>query len=114
LCVLRSSSSSSSFDAAAACHATHPPAADPLYTAIFSAYIEHLLADGQSLEFFVEGTRSRSGKMLHPKIGLLSVITGAFLDKKVGDLTIVPININYEKTMYVMPLTLPTLFVDVM
>ncbi len=42
---------------------------DSLYTAILQKYVELLLANGQSLEFFIEGTRSRTGKMLHPKMG---------------------------------------------
>jgi hypothetical protein len=63
--------------------------------------MEELLNEGQSIEFFLEGTRSRSGKMLHPKIGMLSIITSAFLEGRLKDVTIVPININYEKTMEV-------------
>lgn len=72
---------------------------DRLYTAIIQEYVERLLHDGQALELFIEGTRSRSGKYLHPKQGLLSIITGAYLDKKVPDLTLLPMTINYEKTM---------------
>jgi glycerone phosphate O-acyltransferase len=49
---------------------------DQLYSIIFREYVQRILTDGQSLEFFIEGTRSRSGKMLHPKMGLLSIITG--------------------------------------
>lgn len=41
---------------------------------LFSQYIEELLRNGQSMEFFLEGGRSRSGKSLSPKAGLLSVI----------------------------------------
>ncbi len=44
---------------------------DALYTAIVSAYVEALLLGGQSLAFFVEGARSQSGKMLHPKTAML-------------------------------------------
>ena len=72
---------------------------DPLYTAVFNSYMQQLLMDGQSIEFFIEGTRSRSGKMLQPKQGLLSVLTDAYFDGKVQDAYIVPVSINYEKTM---------------
>lgn len=41
---------------------------------LFLHYIEELLRNGQSMEFFLEGGRSRSGKSLSPKAGLLSVI----------------------------------------
>jgi len=43
--------------------------ADRLYTTILQKYIDTLLRDGQSLEFYIEGTRSRTGKMLQPKMG---------------------------------------------
>ncbi len=46
-------------------------------------YLEQLLVDGHSLEFFIEGTRSRSGKMLQPKTGMLAAVTNALLDGKV-------------------------------
>lgn len=72
---------------------------DPLYTSIYGAYIEQLLIDGKSIEFFIEGTRSRSGKMLHPKTGMLSVVSNTYFDRKVSDLMFCPITINYEKTM---------------
>jgi len=72
---------------------------DALYSAIFREYVTQLLVDGQGLEFFIEGTRSRSGKMLQPKLGLLSIVTNVFFEGKVKDLTFVPMSINYEKTM---------------
>lgn len=75
-------------------------AGDELYSAIFSTYVAALLSQNQSIEFFIEGTRSRSGKMLHPKLGMLSIITNAYLNKQIPDtVSIVPVTINYEKTM---------------
>lgn len=62
-------------------------------------YIQRLLLDDCFLEFFVEGTRSRSGKMLSPKFGMLSVATDLFFEKRVNDLQIVPITINYERVL---------------
>lgn len=44
---------------------------DPLYKAIFTTYVEQLCKDKMILEFFVEGTRSRTNKMLSPKFGIL-------------------------------------------
>jgi glycerol-3-phosphate O-acyltransferase len=72
---------------------------DPLYTAIFSQYIEQLLVDGHSLEFFIEGTRARSGKMLQPRTGMMSAVAATLLDRKVTELNVLPITINYERTM---------------
>lgn len=51
------------------------------------------------LEFFIEGTRSRTGKTLNPKFGLLSIVSDAVFDKKITDATILPITINYEKVL---------------
>ena len=51
------------------------------------------------LEFFIEGTRSRSGKTLQPKFGLLSIVADAVFDQKLPDATILPITINYEKVL---------------
>jgi glycerone phosphate O-acyltransferase/fatty acyl-CoA reductase len=54
---------------------------------------------GCPMEFFVEGTRSRSGKLLQPKLGLVGIVTDVFYDKRVEDITFFPININYEKVI---------------
>ena len=54
---------------------------DPLYKLIFQEYVQQLLIDGCNLEFFVEGTRSRNGKMLSPKFGVLNMCTDLFFDK---------------------------------
>eukprot|EP00028_Trichosphaerium_sp_Am-I-7-wt_P000585 CAMPEP_0168516180 /NCGR_PEP_ID=MMETSP0405-20121227/5251_1 /TAXON_ID=498012 /ORGANISM="Trichosphaerium sp, Strain Am-I-7 wt" /LENGTH=806 /DNA_ID=CAMNT_0008535847 /DNA_START=658 /DNA_END=3075 /DNA_ORIENTATION=- len=70
---------------------------DVLYNAIFTEYVQKLLMLNCPLEFFIEGTRSRSGKMLQPKVGLLSMITETYFDGQVDDINIVPVNINYDK-----------------
>jgi len=49
--------------------------------------------------FFIEGTRSRSGKTLSPKFGLLSIVADTIFDGKLHDVTILPITINYEKVL---------------
>eukprot|EP00742_Colponemidia_sp_Colp-10_P010413 GILJ01011431.1.p1 GENE.GILJ01011431.1~~GILJ01011431.1.p1 ORF type:complete len:1177 (+),score=214.25 GILJ01011431.1:40-3570(+) len=72
---------------------------DPLYSAVFSEYMKRLIRDNSAVEFFIEGTRSRSGKMLHPKFGLLNIVTETYFDKEVADLQIVPITINYERVI---------------
>ncbi|KAL9644790.1 hypothetical protein ABK040_012444 [Willaertia magna] len=72
-------------------------ASDSLYKAIFTEYVHSLLGDGNPVEFFVEGTRSRAGKTLHPKFDLLEIISNAYLDNRVENLTLVPIHIGYEK-----------------
>lgn len=55
--------------------------------------------DSINLEFFIEGTRSRTNKILSPKYGFLSILTKAFYKGKVEDLTFVPVTINYTRTL---------------
>ena len=72
---------------------------DPLYKAIFTEYVTQLVKDRHVLEFFVEGTRSRSNKFLTPKFGILSIFNNAYFDKKVEEITFIPVNINYTRTL---------------
>jgi glycerone phosphate O-acyltransferase/fatty acyl-CoA reductase len=51
------------------------------------------------LEFFVEGTRSRTGKIMAPKFGLLGIVVDTVAENKIPDATIIPITINYEKVL---------------
>lgn len=44
---------------------------DPLYKAIFTSYVEFLCKEKMIMEFFIEGTRSRTNKMMTPKFGIL-------------------------------------------
>jgi len=71
----------------------------PLYTAVFSTYIKRLLREGYVQEFFLEGTRSRTGKLLYPKLGMLSMEIDAFSEGVSDDLFLVPVSINYEKVV---------------
>lgn len=72
---------------------------DALYRAIFREYIKHILMEGNSLEFYIEGKRSRRGKLLQPKLGLLKILVEAFLEKRVEELHIVPTSIAYERVL---------------
>ena len=51
------------------------------------------------MEFFIEGTRSRSNKILPPKYGFMSVCTRVFFEKEVDEITFVPVTLNYTKTL---------------
>ncbi|OQR94316.1 fatty acyl-CoA reductase [Thraustotheca clavata] len=70
---------------------------DPLYTAIFTEYTQYLLMKGHTIEFFLEGTRSRSGKQLRPQFGMLSTIIKSFEVGRVKNIHIVPVTIDYDK-----------------
>ncbi len=70
---------------------------DPVYTAVFKAYLKKLVRDGVHQEFFPEGGRSRTGKLLTPKLGMLTWQVEAILDGARDDLNFIPVSIAYEK-----------------
>lgn len=70
---------------------------EPIYTAVFRSYIAYLLQVGTSIEFFLEGTRSRTGKLLMPRFGLLSMVVDAWRNKARDDIMFVPVSIDYER-----------------
>ena len=74
---------------------------DEIYKNILNEYTSQLLVDGHDLEIFIEGTRSRNGKSLNPKFGMLRSICSSYFDRKVEDLQFVPIGITYEKVLEV-------------
>ncbi|VDL71148.1 unnamed protein product [Nippostrongylus brasiliensis] len=73
---------------------------DHLYWAILSEYVQtHLVHSDRPVEFFVEGTRSRTGKSLHPKYGMLHMVLEPYLRGKVYDIVVVPVTTNYDKRL---------------
>ncbi|KAK2572932.1 Glycerol-3-phosphate acyltransferase 1 [Acropora cervicornis] len=75
----------------------HSSGKDELYKCLLQEYVEQLLQNQQYLEFYIEGSRSRTGKAMVPKSGLLSVVVNAVTEGVVQDVNIVPVNISYEK-----------------
>jgi glycerol-3-phosphate O-acyltransferase len=67
------------------------------YTKVFSAYIHELLKEGFHITVFIEGTRSRSGKLLQPQLGMINILLNAFENKACRDLIFVPVYIGYER-----------------
>jgi 1-acyl-sn-glycerol-3-phosphate acyltransferase len=70
---------------------------DKLYTTVVQEYVTLLLRHGYNLEFFPEGTRSRTGKLMSPKMGMMIMVLNAILSGEVKDAYIVPISIVYDK-----------------
>ncbi len=68
-----------------------------LYSALVDAYMRKLLVEGYGIEFFIEGGRSRTGKLLPPKYGLLSMVVDAALTLKTRKVYFAPISIGYER-----------------
>lgn len=70
---------------------------DPFYPLALKSYVQALMSEGYFQEFFIEGTRSRSGKLFPPKTGLLHMMIESFLENDSPDLYFVPISIGYER-----------------
>lgn len=70
---------------------------DPLYRTIFNEYVLRLLREGYTLEFFIEGGRSRTGKLRPPKTGMLKLLVDAALEKRIRDFYLVPSSVTYDR-----------------
>jgi glycerol-3-phosphate O-acyltransferase len=70
-----------------------------LYKAVFRSYLKFLIREGYTQEFFIEGGRSRTGKILTPKLGMLAAVVDAFLQGVRRDLYLVPVSIHYGRVV---------------
>ncbi len=71
--------------------------AQKLYSAVFNEYLSTILAQGVSIEYFVEGTRSRTGRLLPPKGGMLAMTVRGYLSAPVRPVMFQPVYIGYEQ-----------------
>lgn len=69
----------------------------PLYTAVFRAYLDVLLSRGTSIEFFPEGGRSRTGRLLPPKTGMLSMLVKSYIAQPRRRSALIPVYVGYDK-----------------
>lgn len=74
---------------------------DKLYGFVLAQYIRKLLKEGHSIEYFIEGGRSRTGKTMMPKFGLLNWVADAIVGEAVREVKIIPIALTYERIMEV-------------
>ncbi|GAB3382038.1 glycerol-3-phosphate 1-O-acyltransferase PlsB [Lysobacter fragariae] len=70
-----------------------------LYSAVLSEYVAQLVAGGYSIEYFTEGGRSRTGRLLQPKGGMISMTVRGFLRQPTRPVLFQPVYIGYEKLM---------------
>ena len=71
----------------------------PLYAKIFAAYLEKLLYEGFNIKIFIEGGRSRTGKLLSPRPGGIAMLIDAYRNKACDNLYFVPIYIGYDRVL---------------
>ena len=69
----------------------------PVYTYVLREYIGYLVEKRFSLQFYVEGGRSRTGKLLPPRMGLLAYVADAYRSGRSDDVVLVPVSIAYDQ-----------------
>ncbi|MCX8739471.1 glycerol-3-phosphate 1-O-acyltransferase PlsB [Gilliamella sp. B2824] len=72
-----------------------------LYTAVFREYLAELFIRGYAVEYFIEGGRSRTGRLLDPKTGMLMMTVQTLLRGDARPITVVPVYIGYEHVLEV-------------
>jgi glycerol-3-phosphate O-acyltransferase len=70
-----------------------------LYRAVLEAYLKVLLKEGYSQVFFIEGGRSRTGKLGKPRMGMLSMLENAAGKAKLASPTLIPVSITYDRVI---------------
>ncbi len=68
-----------------------------LYTAILMKYLATIMARGHPLEYFIEGGRSRTGRLLQPKTGMLAMTVRSYLREPLRPVVFVPVYFGYER-----------------
>ena len=74
---------------------------DPLYITLVQTYIDTLLQNGYNFECFIEGSRSRTGKLLGPRFGILSFLLDSVISGRTEDAYICPVSSQYDKVIEV-------------
>ncbi|WP_166269042.1 glycerol-3-phosphate 1-O-acyltransferase PlsB [Marinobacter caseinilyticus] len=72
---------------------------NPLYSTVFNEYMHVMFSRGYSVEYFVEGGRSRTGRMLQPRPGMVAMTVRSYLRDHNKPIVFVPVYIGYEKVM---------------
>jgi glycerol-3-phosphate O-acyltransferase len=72
---------------------------EPLYAAVFLEYLHLMIDRGYPIEYFIEGGRSRGGRVLSPKAGILAMTVQSFVKHHSRPLLFVPVYVGYEKLM---------------
>lgn len=72
---------------------------NPLYGAVFHEYLHQMISGGFPIEYFVEGGRSRTGRLLSAKLGMINMTVRSYLRDPHRPLVFIPAYIGYEKLM---------------
>jgi glycerol-3-phosphate O-acyltransferase len=74
-------------------------AGNALYTVVFMKYLAAIMARGHSIEYFIEGSRSRTGRLLQPRTGMLSMTVRSFLRDPKRPVVFLPVYFGYERVV---------------
>lgn len=72
-----------------------------LYSAVFREYLSQLFIKGYPVKYYTEGGRSRTGRLLQPKTGMIAMTVQSMLRGVDRPITLVPVYIGYEHVMEV-------------
>ena len=72
-------------------------AGNRLYTVVFMKYLAAIMSRGHAIEYFIEGGRSRTGRLLQPKTGMLLMTVRSFLADPARPVVFVPVYFGYER-----------------
>ncbi|WP_337879993.1 glycerol-3-phosphate 1-O-acyltransferase PlsB [Rheinheimera sp.] len=72
-----------------------------LYSAVFREYLSQLFSKGYPVKYYSEGGRSRTGRLLQPKTGMLAMTVQAMLKGIDRPISLVPVYLGYEHVMEV-------------
>lgn len=72
-------------------------AGDPLYKYVLKEFVGYVVEKRFNLSWSIEGTRSRTGKMLPPKLGLLAYVADAYLAGRSDDILLQPVSISFDQ-----------------
>jgi glycerol-3-phosphate O-acyltransferase len=70
---------------------------DALYKYVLKEFVGYIVAKRFNLSWSIEGTRSRTGKMLPPKLGLMGYVAEAYLDGRADDILLQPVSISFDQ-----------------
>ena len=70
---------------------------NPVYKFVLRQYVDYLIEKRFSLEWYIEGGRSRSGKLLPPRMGLMAYVAEAYKRGKAEDVYLIPVSIAYDQ-----------------
>ena len=70
---------------------------NPVYPIVFMTYLRVMMARGHPIQYFIEGGRSRTGRLLPPKTGMLAMTVRSFLADPSRPVLFVPVYFGYER-----------------